>query len=1504
MKIKTEKIAKFEWTSFKTKKAAISIYESLVMIISIFAFAFIIGGMSIGMTKTVSAQDQPQAPPIPKGCCVLGKDGSICQEMDLIDTSLCNGQILGSSCNEIEPCQIGCCYNNQEGSCSFNSPKQKCEQNGGNWSNSANCNIQQCQLGCCILGDQASITTTRECSLISQELNFQKNWQQPLDADGSCNSKIGLEKKGACVSDTGDFSGEKDCTFTTKSSCTAGEFYEGYLCTAKELNTICKPARNTTCVSDKDQIYFLDTCGNTANVYDANKINDSSYWEQIISPSSSCSPASTTCGNCDYLTGSVCHDYRLGKDPKPVMGNEVCRNMNCLNGRQNGESWCISDYSNTDTPGIAPVGSRWFRGVCNEGEISIEPCADFNQETCIGNTGTGEGGTSFSEAKCWPNGWRNCIAANQKDNYADVKAQCDNYPDDCVMFLDTEIGSKYEGLPGFKKNVDNSMQGSANGVGKDANKVIAYCVPKNTPGMVFWATNDNLLSSLGQSATGTQQTQQQSYTGIDYGGSYDETKSICALGSFTCVKTKKKSCLTCSFKDDENVECFDKDKAPVFMSGLNDRCSMLGPCAVKENIAGSLGSNEITNTTVSATKIDADGTQSKESTPNNYLPDSYKSGLTSRAEIVAPGSLSTLTSLVVLALITGRDVDQSAQQAAQGNVAGNQANAQQQQAYTQLGLQLAETALPLFGAGNAATAAAATTTISPGTNIVSGTFTSGTLNVPLYSYPGGTGQLTSLTMEPTSGAPIVVSPNPAGGSFVVENGVTYGSPGVTATTPVVGTNAVIGLSAGNQIVPGTVISGGDISVSMQVGSKLSYELGGKVTTLEMTENGLTTTTNGVTTTATNAVGSNIPNAAVVDDVTEGVAVQNVPGATGTAAAPAAQQAGQAAKVAGQSTQGLSELSQAGITLLAAIAAYFIVGAIGKANGWTPGEIAAWSSIAASGATIVTTAIFIALYDWSPAKIVTLIIAVIMIIYSILSYSAEYKYEIVTYTCEPWQAPQTGDCNSCNSDVRTCSEYRCRSLGMNCHYFNDNGEPGYCATLSDIWSAKITPWPEALNSEDKYTQVTDTHFKIEETDKEKVAPDIPLQFGIITDKPATCKIDSKHTQSFDEMATTMQIDNSQCETSGCSGSLGTHHKVVLSPSISNGSSAVSTLSLVKDSENNYYIRCKNFAGQTNTAEFAVKVITDKGEDLTPPLITSFSPDTGSYLKVGVNSSLVTLYVNEPSECRYSQSVDNVFEEMTGSLICVTDETAAVLGNWPCYTLLQNLTAGDNKFYFQCEDQPNLPNDTTLRRNINRNSKDYTLKVCSTGLNITRVFPNQQIVTGQSPISAELDVETSGCINGGVSNCDYRFENGQDIPFLNTNGTTHSQVFTSLTSGAHNITITCQDDAGNIARANATITVVLDNNAPIITRAYSYANMLVVTTNEKSLCKYVQNTSLGCDFDYDLSNATIMDGTELLHATSWSADMNYFIKCRDNYNNTDFGCGIALSTYKIPGQEYAV
>jgi hypothetical protein len=201
---------------------------------------------------------------------------------------------------------------------------------------------------------------------------------------------------------------KKDCDALSEKD--SKSFHEGLLCTNKDLNTNCNPTSKRTCVKDKDEVYFLDSCGNTANIYmreheplPNNDMATDDYWQRIYLKSETiCNANDVGCGKCDYYEGTTCREEKKG-DAK-------CVSLSCtFEGKEyrHGETWCAVsnpaesknkavsnikvddignmlykfDSANVDTQNLP--GSRYFRMVCYNNEVTVEPCADFRQEICI-----------------------------------------------------------------------------------------------------------------------------------------------------------------------------------------------------------------------------------------------------------------------------------------------------------------------------------------------------------------------------------------------------------------------------------------------------------------------------------------------------------------------------------------------------------------------------------------------------------------------------------------------------------------------------------------------------------------------------------------------------------------------------------------------------------------------------------------------------------------------------------------------------------------------------------------------------------------------------------------------------------------------------------------------------------------------------------------------------------------------------------------------------------------
>jgi hypothetical protein len=1248
--------------------------EIAILIVAIISFSYLLSGEA----GIIEASEF-----FPKVCCLETKDGAKCQDMLGIDSALCKNTPVMTECNQVNECKKGCCYDSESGICSLNSPKSLCEKNKGIWTGDSLCNIQECSVGCCILGEQAILSTEKECSNLAEQYKFSKNFRE-LDEDGSCFSKSNLNEFGACIIKNED----KDCSFINKEKCiqSSGEFYGGLLCTNKDLNSKCKKTSQTACIEGKEDVYFLDSCGNRANIYDFSKLNEQEYWDKVYDEDSSCASSSDSCGNCDYAGGSMCEVKSSGKFNSDYA---FCKNLNCKNGRKNGESWCISDYNPIKNK-VAPVGSRFYRASCVFGDIVIEPCSDFNQEVCI------EARNEFNgtEAMCRPNAWRSCLSANNKNNYEEIKKECDKY-DDCVMFLDAPGNQIYSKLPGFNKEVSKEMQGAVGDFGKNMNKVGLWCVPKYSPGMVFWSDIETKKNSMG------------------YGGSIEESKAICSLGNFNCISQEKKRGATDDWDWKETTEsCGNPGEDNTKLTeALNERCRMLGPCGLSVNIAGELGEGE-SKSNFQRIDINEKGDTSKVYTPlKGYdFSEEYKSYILNVVGLLKSGSFKE------------------------------------------------------FGFESAP---------------VKGNYKSSSNSIPV----GNSLDLNQFLKD---------SDRKETGSIATSALSLFGTLSLTKSFAgfLTGAGAKIGLGS----------------------------FGGTV----------------------------------------------------------------------------------GWTMAGAIAGYFIGQLIGKSLGYPAGKTQALSySLAAGGAWLALTASSwtVTTTTWTAGASSTvtslsfcwvcLIVAVIIIIVTyVLTYRAD-RFHIISYQCDVWEPPLEGDCNLCNDDLRPCSEYRCRSLGSNCQYFNDNGEPGWCASTEDFSSSSIKPWKEILSSNNSYTEISSSHFNIEGLDKKEVDAWENLIFGIETSKPSQCRIDNVHTEKFEEMKYSfLSFKDNSCLGFNCASenNQGIYHAIALSPYSSISETGGNTLAFAKG-ENRYFIRCKNYAGQVNEAEFSVDVIRADGRDYSPPVILSFNPQLNYFLKKDTNITEISFYINEPAECKFSSEVNVNYDNMNKSAFCFKNSGQAVLGKWPCYFVLDDLKPGQNKVYIQCKDQPDIIERTDNLRNVNTHSKEYLINVCESGLKIIKSLPQTDIVTGGDYAGASLIVHTEGC--SANSSCFYRFSSNESfISFLNTYSNVHTQPFSSLLSGKNDIEIKCEDEYGNMDIINKTIAIYSDKEPPKITRFYMSDSKLFLFTDENARCFFSNDKTKSCLFSY--SNSSLLEGTEKRHVLSVDSHFNYYIKCEDVFGNIEGGC----------------
>ncbi len=1256
-----------------------AIFEIILMIISVFSFSWIIDEQTQNQI-IISAEEISGA-----GCCTETKSGAICQNLLFNQQNECKNPIQNTICEQFSDCQPGCCYSSEIGSCSLNAPKKECESNGGLWFNDNNCNIQQCSKGCCILGEETKFITQGECKYNSESLGLNFNFQSDIRDEISCWALSKTETKGACVYDNPI--GPDSCRYQTESECISGRgnFFKNSLCSNPALNTSCKPSKETTCVKGKDGVYFLDSCGNVANIYDSSKLNDINYWTTPIDSSGSCGSGSSngnskSCGNCNFVLGSRCEEYN-SETGKPNYGEYICKDLSCeWNGQKklNGESWC--DFDANVGKGKDRVGSQHYKYVCADGEVRVEPCADYRQELCSETTQTRDTGEEFSTAICRPNLWRDCIFGNG----------CDEDNSDCKTSPEFDLQKEpLEGLRGLS-NKDRSEP------------LPAVCLPNYPPGfdLGFTENEEGELSMAG----------------------YDAAQSICELGYNKCVSTwvkeKKKDWGWGSY--DYRERCFDNCKCDPESQGedlsaevkevMDARCYSLGDCSGSrlyievDYVEGQIV--PIPNKLISESKK---ALESKEDDNRN---------LTWGLENVDINKPNILEGAKDIAMYSG--------------IAG------------------------------------------------------GISGVALWLNPMGlfsAAKIVTTTMETFSGLGL---PPP---------------PPTMTSAPV-------------QIPPGSLAGFAGAAIGAGIGAFL---------------------------------GTQIAKISGVTEKSHATAITIMAGALGAYVG-------------------------AGITMKGGIGA--ALGPKGFVNPYV----------------VIGALIIIAIFTLLPGK---------WQVYD--TYQKEFEYH-----CLPWSPPDGGElCGKCNENpLKPCSKYKCQSLGTACELINEGSENPLCvASGEDDGSApNIMPWEEGFSSDVKITSLSSSGYSVRDSSGNCVPGFTKFKIGIKTDEPSQCKIDTFHTDSFEEMS--KYFGSSSAYTYNHEMELMLPDPKSVGTKLPESSGENDEGEKIFNGQVNYFIRCKDRYGNENSKEYNIDVCVREGQDNSIPIIEKTEPATGSFIKYGLNSSKLSVYTNEPSECKWSLE-DKTYEDMENNLSCYTEAAQYTDNGWMCIGDLENLQLINN-YYIRCSDQPWL--GESYERNTMQESHILNLRKSESELNISAMMIEtnanlfgKTITYGSEPVSVDLTVRTTGGADGKAT-CSYKFgEDSEELTnigyslFYSTNTKDHFQKFTSIMKGEQIINVYCEDNSGNKAKSKIEFEVKIDDVSPKIVRSYNEGSSLKIITDEDSICSYSNNAKIRCNFDVESENVTQMIGAGQTHIGNWELGKTYYIKCQDIYGNSNGGCGIIVKTY---------
>src|SRR3989344_3127357 len=430
--------------------------------------------------------------------CLKDKNNSICQEYVVSNAqdiekcnSICSSSCVPSQRKDISECKIGTCYDKTEGKCQAGAPKSICEVSWGKWFDDKFENVLECRKGCCFIGDQTTFVTEQQCKKISSSSGIELKFRKDVTDELSCLVLSKLKTEGACIFEK-EF--EKTCKFTTKESCIGlkGEFKENKLCSSEEFKTNCIAQQKTECVEGKDEIYWFDSCGNRENIYTGSTIAEKKKSNNnglILSKNNTCELGSSTiplknqaiCGNCNYLTGSICGQKTGNEKLSDNSQNFVCRDLRCdsnddgIKDKLQGESWCEYQGAIGTEKGSANLlrsvdtpGSRHFREVCIDGEVKTEPCADYRNEICVEQKSPLKN-TFFSSAACRINRWQQCIEYNTQIKSAnnpsgitseEMQNKCSKNPDCFVKKVSIDKNFKFNICapkypPGFDLNIND-----------------------------------------------------------------------------------------------------------------------------------------------------------------------------------------------------------------------------------------------------------------------------------------------------------------------------------------------------------------------------------------------------------------------------------------------------------------------------------------------------------------------------------------------------------------------------------------------------------------------------------------------------------------------------------------------------------------------------------------------------------------------------------------------------------------------------------------------------------------------------------------------------------------------------------------------------------------------------------------------------------------------------------------------------------------------------------------
>ena len=473
---------------------------------------------------------------------------------------------------------------------------------------------------------------------------------------------------------------------------------------------------------------------------------------------------------------------------------------------------------------------------------------------------------------------------------------------------------------------------------------------------------------------------------------------------------------------------------------------------------------------------------------------------------------------------------------------------------------------------------------------------------------------------------------------------------------------------------------------------------------------------------------------------------------------------------------------------------------------------------------------------------------------------------IDFSCGPWQPPAGGgDCNECNSLEIPCTEYRCESLGSLCYLSNKGTGNELCLSKPQNETLPvISPLMSAISEGYRYEDVNRNGFRIvNATDEGCLEPYTSVDFGIKVDPFARCRWSNDSKDSYGDMY----------ELFGLKGNyiLPAHVTKLFfpNPEAFKNKYNLTDREIEELGKWDFYVKCKTASGKINPEPYRINTCIRPGPDLTPPRVTLTQPLDNTYLEHGEDEQEVTIYVNEPSQCKYSL-LDKDFDEMTNELDCETSPSIFTQFGWKCQTTLTGLL-NNTKFYVKCQ-------DTSENKNTMTESFVYEFIISKSELFIHEVLPKigEKMISGVEPVTAKFRLSTSGGARTGEAICRWEGNGfGDGFRYEEANGSNRHSYEVNLVQGKYNINFMCEDIAGNKAENSTSFEVRIDKFGPTITRIY-YDFGLKVSTAEDAECRF--------DFkrNFIFENATKMSGSGKEHSTGWRLK-TYYVQCSDQYGN---------------------